>query len=141
MKTKLLSAILLVCLLISNYGFAKDKVKRSLNFCLETFMSTLQTGYHQDYSSIIAENAKFNTNRSGKVVTHSKSDELKFYSKNGKQAAIQNCEITHDVITETENYALVNVKMKYPDFTRSNIVTLAKINDSWKITEVNSVFK
>lgn len=141
MKTKLLSALLLVCLLVSSEGFAKERVKRSLNFCLETFISNLQTGYHQDYSSIIAENAKFMTNRSGNVITHAKSDELKFYSKEGKQAALQNCKITYDVITETENYALVNVKMKYPDFTRSNIVSLAKINDSWKITEVNSVFK
>lgn len=142
MKTQRPLTIIIALLLAAN-SFAKPNDKKSIqktmSFSIDTYIETLKSGYNNNYSIIIADDAKFNLNRNGKVHSHGKSDELKLHSKNN--ITTQNCDITYNVITASENYALVNVSMKYEFFTRENIVSLSKQNDVWKIKEVNSVFK
>lgn len=120
--------------------FAKDKSKaqRTLSFSVENYVQSLKTGYSDNLSEILADNVKININRNGKLLTYGKSDALK-YNKNAN--IIQNCQITQNVLTQSDSYAIVNVSMKYEHFTRENIITLANTDGSWKITEVNSVFK
>lgn len=129
--------------LLGSVSFAKadDKkaFQRTMNFTLDTYVEALKSGYSVNYSSIISDYAKFNINRSGKLYTYGKAEELKSHGKDN--IITQNCDITSTVITSSENYALVNVSMKYEFFTRENIVSLSKIRDSWKITEVNTIFK
>lgn len=143
MKTQKLFFILMVFTITGSAAFAKPNdsktFQKAMSFCINTYVQILKSGYCSDYASIIADHAKFNLNRNGKVHTHGKSEELKAHGK--KNQIVQNCDVNYTVITANENYALVNVSMKYESFTRENIVSLSKINDSWKITEVNSVFK
>ncbi len=143
MKTQKLLSLLIAFAFVGSTSFAspdaKKTVQKTMSLSLDTYIQTLKSGYHADYPSIIADNAKFNLNRNGKIFSHGKSEELKAHAK--KSAITQDCDINYNIITASENYALVNVSMKYELFTRENIVSLSKINDSWKITEVNSVFK
>ncbi|WP_026902867.1 nuclear transport factor 2 family protein [Pedobacter glucosidilyticus] len=144
MKTKnfLTAIVCFVLLSVSSTVMADEKNidKKSMSFSIGTYIEVLKSGYHADYASIIAYDAKFNINRNGNTVTHYKADELKF-NNNKNNAATQNCKISYKIITASDNYALVTVSMHYENFTRENIVSLSKIKDSWKITEVNSVFK
>ena len=117
----------------------RKAVQKTMTYCIDTYIEALKLGYCTDYAAVIADHAKFNLNRNGKLFTHGKSEELKAHGKNNK--ITQNCDVNYNVITSSENYALINISMKYDFFTRENIVSLSKINDSWKITEVNSVFK
>jgi len=143
MKTQKLLFLLFAFAFIGSTSFAKpdDKkaAQKTMSYSIDTYVEVLKSGYSADYASIIADHTKFNLNRNGKLFTHGKSEELKAHAKNS--AITQNCDVNYTVITASENYALINVSMKYEFFTRENIVSLSKINDSWKITEVNSVFK
>lgn len=143
MKTQKLLTIIIALLLVAVNSFAKadDKkdIQKTISFSIDTYIEALKSGYNNNYSAIISDDAKFNLNRNGKVHSHGKSDELKLHSKNNIIA--QNCDINYTVITASENYALINVSMKYDFFTRENIVILSMQNDVWKIKEVNSVFK
>jgi hypothetical protein len=144
MKTKkfLTAIICFVLLSVSTLVMADEKniYKKSMSFSIETYIDVLKSGYNADYASIIAYDAKFNINRNGSTITHYKTEELKF-SNNKNNAATQNCHVSYKIITASDNYALVTVSMQYENFTRENIVSLSKNKDSWKITEVNSVFK
>jgi hypothetical protein len=143
MKTQKSLFFLMAFAFVGTIAFAspadKKAVQKTMTHCIDTYLETLKSGYSADYAAIIADHAKFNLNRNGKLYTHGKSEELKSHGKNSK--ITQNCELNYNVITASENYALINVSMKYDFFTRENIVSLSKINNSWKITEVNSVFK
>src|SRR5690606_15920134 len=114
MNTQKLLFLLMAFVVIGSNAFSKpdDKkaVQKTISYSIDTYIETLKSRYSTGYAAIIAENAKFNLNRSGKVFTHGKSEELKAHSKNN--AITQNCEVNYTVITASENYALINVSMK-----------------------------
>lgn len=143
MKT-LKNTFFLACLLTVNFAFsalAKDKnnVQQTLTFSIDNYAEALKSGQSQYLSDILANNVKFNINRGGKIITYGKAEALKENKQNGK--IIQNCEISYQVIAQSDTYALANISMKYENFTRENIVSFTKQDGIWKITEVNSVFK
>lgn len=144
MKTKTLFNLVIALMLTATASFAdqddKKAEKKTLTFSIDSYIDQLKTGYDENYASILASDVKFNLNRNGKTLTHGKAKELESYSKKN-EGQIQNCEIDYKVITSSDSYALLNVTMQFEGFSRENIVTMSKINDSWKIVEVNSVFK
>lgn len=144
MKTLKLPLLLIAMMLTVSISFAikpdNKKAARTLAFSIDSYINNLKTGHCENFAEILADNVKFHINRNGKILTYGKADALKHNAK-AKAQVIQDCEITHNIITGSDTYALVNISMKYPDFTRENIVSLSKINGIWKITEVNSVFK
>ena|SRR6476661_8132550 len=144
MKTKILFSLAVALMLTVSATFAnqddKKAEKKTLSFAIESYVDQLQTGFNEDYASILSNDVKFNLNRNGKTFSHGKTEELKDYNKKN-EGLVQNCKIDYKVITSSDSYALLNVSMQFDGFTRENIVSMAKVNDSWKITEVNSVFK
>lgn len=141
MKTLKNIYLVLALVMISFTITAKDKnkVQRTLSFSVENYVQSLKTGYSENLSEILSDNVKFNINRNGKLLTYGKSEALR-HNKN-RSEVVQDCQITEQMITQSDSYAIVNVSMKYDHFTRENFVTLSKQDGSWRITEVNSVFK
>lgn len=144
MKKTTLFNLVIALMLTASASFAnqdeKKAEKKTLTFSIDSYIDQLKTGYDENYASILSNDVKFNLNRNGKIFSHGKTKELESYNKKN-EGQLQNCEIDYKVITSSDSYALLNVTMQFEGFTRENIVTMTKINDSWKITEVNSVFK
>ncbi len=144
MKTLKLSFLLIAVMLTVSTSFASKpdnkKSTKTLAFSIDSYIQTLKAGHCENFAEILSDNVKFHINRNGKILTYGKAEAIKHNAK-ANTNVIQDCEISHNIITGSDTYALVNVSMKYPDFTRENIVSLSKINGIWKITEVNSVFK
>ncbi|WP_353138992.1 DUF4783 domain-containing protein [Pseudopedobacter sp.] len=141
MKTLKNIYLILALMLVSSMSFAKDKnsAQKTLAFSVDNYIQSLKSGYNENLADILSDQVKININRNGQLLTYGKEQALK-HNKNASNV-VQNCDITHNVITQSDNYAIVNVSMKYEHFTRENIISLTKTDRGWKITEVNSVFK
>ncbi|CAM3642843.1 nuclear transport factor 2 family protein [Sphingobacterium prati] len=50
-----------------------------------------------------------------------------------------NCTVTTDIIEESADYMVAKVTLKFEDFTKTDLVTLVREGDSWKVSSsVNS---
>ena len=53
----------------------------------------------------------------------------------------QKCKYTKSIVWEDENLSIQKLSMKYPDFTRTDVITLQRAGSGWKITKVETSFK
>ncbi len=113
--------------------------KESVQYTVNAYIAKIQLGYYsKELKNIYADNVKFNINRNGNIITHGKAEELAFMKAN--QGVKMQCKVTSNMIFSSDSYCLVKVSSKFSNFVREDLVTLYKINKSWQITEVTSVF-
>ncbi|MEO5910030.1 MAG: nuclear transport factor 2 family protein [Pelobium sp.] len=143
MKTQTIKTLFVAIFLVAGISFAKADERnidnKSLQYNVETYIKKIKTGYSEDFSNILSNDVKFNLERNGKMMTHGKNEELAFMKSN--VGIIQNCKLASSALVSTTNYSLVKISMIYPTFVREDYVTMVRTNQSWKITEVTSIFK
>ncbi|RKO68548.1 hypothetical protein D7322_26820 [Sphingobacterium puteale] len=50
-----------------------------------------------------------------------------------------NCTVSTDIIEESSDYMVAKVTLKFEDFTKTDLVTLERVGNDWKVTSsVNS---
>ncbi len=112
---------------------------QSMNASVSNYVNLIKYGDLSNFNKLFTDDAKFSIATNGKAVSHSKSEELAFCSKN--KGVTQQCEVLSAVVVNTEAYTLVKVSMVYDTFIRENYITLVKAGKDWKINSVSSEFK
>lgn len=140
MKTLKLTTIIGLLFL---FGTAKaDKPKThaafTMKFSIAAFIDADTRGICDGLTDIIADNAKFDMMRGDQMITVTKKQLLNHMET--LRGVEQNCTTKYAVLETRNNYALIKVEMKYPQFTRINYVTMNECSEGWKITNVTSVF-
>jgi hypothetical protein len=143
MKTQKLKTIFIAFVLLLGFNsFAKaTKIKdnSSIQYSIDSYVDRIKNGFSSDFSSVLADNVKFNIPRNGKIITHGKKEELAFLAT--QKNTIQQCEVETEVLVKNNNYSLVKVSSIYSSFVREDYVTLMRSNDKWEITDVTTDYK
>lgn len=142
MKTLKLIALSLSLIIAFGSAEAKQqesKSKLTTNFTMQTYVDAIQHGRLKGLSAVIDDNAKFTMQRGDKLITLTKNEILNALKK--QENIEQNCVVSQTLIQSLPNQMIVQVDMKYDNFTRINYVTLSESNSGWKVTQVSSTFK
>jgi len=136
---KTLIATLLI--LLSGRTFASEDIsaeKLTMDHVLQTYINAVTHGQITGLSDVLENSVKFTTTRGAKIINNSKSEMLTALTRTSN--INQNCITEHSVIEQTSTQAVIKVSMKYEDFTRVNVINLAKAGKRWKITNVSTSF-
>jgi len=142
MKTlKLFFAVLVV---FAGFTSAKaattpSAVLPSQDYVVYTYINAMAHGNISGIDEVLDKNVKFNMVRGKNIISIGKNDILAYFKD--IQNVSQNCTVTTSVVEGNADYTVVKVDMQYPDFVRSNYVTIANTANGWRITNVHSVFK
>lgn len=138
LKTLLFVLTIAITSTFANASIQPNQDKTSLEFSISAYLNMINNGNSADYANILSDDVKFNTTRNGKIITHGKSEELKFMKMVGNVK--QNCKTEHEILKSDENFCLVKVRMIYEGFTKENFISFAKTANGWQITDVTSTF-
>lgn len=131
-------ALLLVCgasqaaTLFSRGNLTKDDV-------MNTYLNAVVHGKLNGVDNAIDDDAEFNMKRGDKINTLHKSQLLNAI-KSGENIE-QDCQCTKTTLQDDDEKSVLKVDMKYPDFTRTDVITAQHIGGGWKITKVETSFK
>jgi hypothetical protein len=138
LKTILIAIVIALTTSLANAKTLPDQSKCTLQFSITAYLNMVTNGTYKDYASILADNVKFNSTRNGKLVSHGKQEELDFIRRIG--FVKQNCKTEYETLSSDDNFCVVKVRMIYENFTKENIISLAKTDKGWMITDVTSMF-
>jgi len=141
---KTLRSIMLGLVLLALCGIVKatDKPgneRLTQTPAINTYIAAMTTGKLDGFNDVLDQNAKFDLLRGTKLCSFDKKQVLNHMQLNADVE--QNCMVSTSVMEGNNSVAMVKVDMKYPDFVRSNYISMVNTGDGWKITNVYSVFK
>lgn len=143
MKT-LKSLALGLCLLVAgsvakaNINNADDNTASPYH-AINTYVDAVTRGKIAGLENVVDKTAKFNQLRGKTILSYDKAEMIKFLKEN--ENIEQSCTVNTSIVNSNADVTVVKVDMIYPDFTRTNYLTLNNAGGSWKITNVYSVFK
>ena len=140
MKTlKTLTAAVLLMVSISSFAAGEPgNEKMNMNYALNTYIQAIANGKVNGFSEVLDRDVKFTVTGGKKVINYNKSEMVTFAKRNENMQ--QNCTTEYKIVELNDAQALVKVTMKYPDFTKVNLVSMANTSEGWKITNVTSSF-
>ena len=71
--------------------------------------------------------------------THSRSALIKSLKK--QKGEKLNCTVTSDIIQESADYMVAKVTLKFEDFTKTDLVTLERVGNEWKVSKSINSYK
>ncbi|WP_433901070.1 nuclear transport factor 2 family protein [Sphingobacterium puteale] len=113
---------------------AKANVNLSTaDFALDHYVAVTTAGESAGVDQLFTEDFSQKAN-----VTTNKRDELvKFFKK--QKGEKLNCTVSTDIIEESADYMVAKVTLKFENFTKTDLVTLVREGNSWKVSSsVNS---
>lgn len=113
--------------------------KFTRSYTLSSYINTMVKGQITGFEAALDPSVTFSVMRGQKLITFKKEDMLDFIKKN--KGVVQNCITTTTQLQSSADMCVMQVDMKYDNFTRSNYITMANTGDGWKITNVHSVFR
>ncbi|CAM3761757.1 nuclear transport factor 2 family protein [Sphingobacterium prati] len=113
---------------------AKANVNLSTaDFALAHYVAVTTEGESAGVDQLFAEDFSKKAN-----ATTNKRDELvKFFKK--QKGEKLNCTVSTDILEESADYMIAKVTLKFENFTRTDLVTLERVDNDWKVSKsVNS---
>ena len=142
-KINLKKSILALAMTVATISFAtannRTQSFQTMDACVNSYVNLIKYGDVSSFNALFTEDAKFSISANGKVINHTKAEELNFFKKN--KGVTQQCEVQTAVMVNTDSYTIVKVSQIYDSFTRENFVTFVKSGKDWKINAVSSEFK
>jgi hypothetical protein len=62
-------------------------------------------------------------------------------SKKQKGEKLLNCTVTSDIIEESADYMVAKVILKFENFTKTDLVTLVREGNEWKVSKSINSYK
>ena len=116
---------------------AKANVNLSTaDFALEHYVAVTTEGESSGVEQLFAEdfNQKIQTSN---AQSHSREAVIKSLKK--QKGEKLNCVVSTDIIEESADYRIAKVTLKFEDFTKTDLVTLVREGNDWKVsTSINS---
>lgn len=143
MKLKKLIATLILGIIVVTQTFATPKPTETYHQVISQYMESYKWSDYKKLRSVLADDAVFKSNRDVRVIKQSGRDMVDFLKKNGL-AEQQDCELSHEIISETSAIVLAKVNIKYRgnyQHAQENFLVLENQgNGEWKITQIYKMY-
>jgi len=141
---KTLKTIILGLVAVMTFGAANAKTnhnaeKLTADYALTSYVNALTLGQNSAVGDVLDNDFKYTMLRGKSMVTWNKDQMLE--SLKTSADIKQDCKSTVTISESTTDITVAKVTLEYPNFTRTNYVTVAATADGWKITSVYSTFK
>ncbi|CAM3761389.1 nuclear transport factor 2 family protein [Sphingobacterium prati] len=118
---------------------AKANVNLSTaDFALEHYVAVTTEGESVGVEQLFAED--FNQKIQASNAQSNSRDEVVKHLKKQKGEKL-NCTVTTEIIEESADYIVAKVRMKFENFTKTDLVTLVREGNSWKVSSSVNAYK
>ncbi|MDQ1151928.1 MULTISPECIES: nuclear transport factor 2 family protein [Sphingobacterium] len=108
------------------------------DFALEHYVAVTTEGESAGVEKLFADD--FNQKiQASNAQSNSRSEVVKSLKKQkGKKL---NCTVSTDILEESADYMVVKVTLKFEDFTKTDLVTLEREGNDWKVSKSINSYK
>ncbi|WP_286859451.1 MULTISPECIES: nuclear transport factor 2 family protein [Sphingobacterium] len=146
MKTLVKTFAAAALIAVSTFAMAADKKvskteKVTVNlstadFALAHYVAVTTEGESAGVEQLFAEDFSQKV-QSANAKTNSRDQVVKYLEK--QKGAKLNCMISTDILEQSGDYMVAKVTLKFEDFTKTDLVTLVREGNNWKVSSsVNS---
>ncbi|MCW8313061.1 nuclear transport factor 2 family protein [Sphingobacterium sp. InxBP1] len=105
------------------------------DFALDHYVAVTTAGESAGVEQLFAADFSQKSN----ATTNSRNAVVKFFKK--QKGVKLNCKVSTDIIEETADYMIAKVTLNFEDFTKTDLVTLVREGDSWKVSNSVHAYK
>jgi len=118
---------------------AKANVNLSTaDFALEHYVAVTTEGESAGVEQLFAED--FNQKiQASNAQNHSRNEVVKSLKK--QKGEELNCTVSTDILEESADYMVAKVTLKFENFTKTDLVTLDRVGNDWKVSESMNSYK
>ncbi len=121
-------------------GPSTKSVKANVNlstadFALEHYIAVTTAGESAGVEQLFTGDFSHKAN----ATTHHRDAVVKFFKK--QKGEKLNCEVSTDIIEEAADFMVAKVTMKFENFTKTDLVTLVREDDSWKVSRSINAYR
>ncbi|WP_313157637.1 nuclear transport factor 2 family protein [Sphingobacterium multivorum] len=118
---------------------AKANVNLSTtDFALEHYVAVTTEGESAGVEQLFAED--FNQKiQSSNTQNHSRSEVVKSLKK--QKGEKLNCTVSTDILEESADYMVAKVTLKFENFTKTDLITLERVGNDWKVSKSINSYK
>ncbi|MFU1857337.1 nuclear transport factor 2 family protein [Sphingobacterium sp. NGMCC 1.201703] len=107
-------------------------------FALDHYVAVTTKGESAGIEQLFTDD--FNQKIQSKTaLTNSRSEVIKFFNK--QRGEKLNCNVSAQIIEKSADYMVAKVTMKFENFTMTDLVTLVREGDSWKVAKSINSYK
>ena|SRR5690554_323867 len=132
-KSILTLSILFAGCLFVNAGIP-TKAGASAKDVLVKYIENTTSGEDHDFKELLGEDFKQYIDCDKKRFNYNKKQFLS-YMKTTRNVVF-NCETKYSLVEQAEDFVIAKVDIKFPNFTKTDYVTLSNTKDGWKITNI-----
>ncbi|MEI2271661.1 nuclear transport factor 2 family protein [Sphingobacterium sp. ML3W] len=105
------------------------------DFALEHYVAVTTEGESAGVEQLFAEDFSQKAN----ATTNNRDEVVKFFKK--QKGEKLNCTVTTDIIEESADYMVAKVTLKFENFTKTDLVTLMREGNMWKVSKSINSYK
>jgi ABC-type transport system substrate-binding protein len=108
------------------------------DFALEHYVAVTTAGESAGVEQLFA--ADFNQKiQTTNALSNSRSEVVKSLKK--QKGEKLNCRVSTDILEESADYMIANVTLKFDNFTKTDLVTLERVDNDWKVSKSINSYK
>jgi len=108
------------------------------DFAFEHYVAVTTEGESAGVEQLFAED--FNQKiQASNAQSHSREAVIKSLKK--QKGERLNCMVSTDILEESADYMVAKVTMKFENFTKTDLVTLERMGDNWKVSKSINSYK
>ena len=108
------------------------------DFALEHYVAVTTEGESAGVEQLFAED--FNQKiQASNAQSHSRSAVVKLLKK--QKGEKLNCTVSTDILEESTDYMVAKVTLKFENFTKTDLVTLERVGNNWKVSKSINSYK
>jgi len=108
------------------------------DFALEHYVAVTTEGQSAGVEQLFSED--FNQKiQSANAQSHSRDAVIKSLKK--QKGEKLNCTVTSDIIEESVDYVVAKVTLRFENFTKTDLVTLVREGNNWKVSSSVNAYK
>ncbi|OFV19326.1 hypothetical protein HMPREF3127_05105, partial [Sphingobacterium sp. HMSC13C05] len=108
------------------------------DFALEHYVAVTTAGETAGVEQLFAED--FNQKiQASNAQSNSRSEVVKSLKK--QKGEKLNCTVSTDILEESADYMVAKVTLKFENFTKTDLVTLERVGNDWKVSKSINSYK
>ncbi|MGE8377458.1 MAG: nuclear transport factor 2 family protein, partial [Sphingobacterium sp.] len=108
-------------------------------FALEHDVAVITEGQSAGVEQVFAADFSQKVQSSSNGGTHSREEVVKYLKK--QKGEKLNCTVTSDIIEESADFMVAKVTLAFEEFTKTDLVTLVREGNSWKVSKSINSYK
>lgn len=138
-KTTILTlSLLLVATLFVKADLPNKNAKKTVDYVINHYIQGITHGKISVFADLLDNDFKQLTTFNKKTVTVNKKqfiESLKFLKD-----IEQNCTSSFTIVEDNDGMIIYKIELQYPDFVKTNYLTLANVGDDWRITNITVAY-